>query len=367
MKKSLGILAALGIAFFSFASTAHADETADKNNNKFSLHLEPGVVFPLTSPQSDLYNPGLALGAKGMFALTPNLSIGPSVSAMYLPRQEDNGQNAGTLWQFGGSARLQTDRRATNKHPLFSSLSPWVDVDAAMAATGNLLRPAFDVGAGFEQPMDNRHAFWLGPFVRYTHMFQTSDSQSGIQLNKNDVNFLQVGLSFSFDTPTRDTRTVTQTVEHRVEVVKHDAPPAPCPPPPPVAKVEEKVEFSEVVYFDFDSSKLRWESVDRLNRVVARLSSHPDVHLRVEGHASSDGQKLHNIKLSGERVAAVVQYLTQHGVSPARLSGVAMGIESPAAPNDQKEGRERNRRVEFRVDFISTRPAVDPVRPPTSK
>src|SRR5579864_5514118 len=107
MKRLLSIAAALAIAITAFSGTAKADNT-------FSLHLEPGVVVPLTSPQSDIYDPGLVLGVKPMFALTPNLSVGHSLSTMYLPRAVDNGQNAGTLWQFGGSARLQTDRRASN-------------------------------------------------------------------------------------------------------------------------------------------------------------------------------------------------------------------------------------------------------------
>lgn len=354
MRKSLSILAALGIAFFAFSGTARADEPpTDPNGNKFSLHLEPGVVFPLTDPQSNLYNPGMALGAKGLFALTPNLAVGPSLSTIYVPRSPDDNRNAGTLWQFGGSARLQTDRRNTTKG-LFSVVNPWVDVDLSWGITGNLHRPTGDIGAGIETPLDQHHFYWMGPFVRYTHMFQTSDTQSGVLLDKRDVNFIQAGLSFSFDAPHHHQKeVVTQVVEHRVEVpVPAECPPPP-PPPPPAAKVEEKVEFSEVVYFDLDSSKLRGESHLALDNVVKKLAAHPNLKLRVEGHASSEGPKLHNIKLSGDRVGAVVQYLTQHGVSPARLNGVAMGIDSPAGDNSKKEGREQNRRVEFRVNFIA--------------
>src|SRR5271167_3765650 len=146
MKRHLSILAALAFAFTAFSGTAKAD-------NNFSLHLEPGVVVPLTVPQDKIYNPGLVLGAKGMFAIIPQLSIGPSLSAIYLPKAVDNGSNAGVLWQFGGSARLQSDRQATNKSNFFRHFSPWIDTDLSVASTGNLLRPAVDVGVGAETPL----------------------------------------------------------------------------------------------------------------------------------------------------------------------------------------------------------------------
>lgn len=343
MKRHLSILAALAFAFTAFSSTAKADNT-------FSLHLEPGVVVPLTSPQKDIYNPGIVLGAKGMFALTPNLSIGPSVSSLYLPRAVDNGQNAGVLWQFGGSARLQTDRRATTKG-LFHSISPWVDTDLSLASTGDLFRPAWDVAIGAETPLDQNHIAWIGPFVRYTHIFQTSDSQSGLALDPRDPNFLQIGLSVSFDTPTHPKKVV----EHDLLIVREVQPQMVVPPCPPAkeAAPPAKIELSEVVYFDFDSATLRWESRDRLDNVVKKLNAAPKVAIKVQGHASSDGQLAHNEKLAVQRTAAVVAYLAAHGVDVSRLSSESFGVSVPAAPNTSKEGRERNRRVEFKVNFTS--------------
>lgn len=343
MKRFLSTLAALTIAFTAFSGTAKADNT-------FSLHLEPGVVVPLSAPQSNIYDPGLALGAKGMFALTPNLSIGPSASALYLPKKVDDGSNAGVLWQFGGSARLQTDRRATNSG-VFHDISPWIDTDLSLAATGNLLRPAWDVAVGAEVPLDQNHIAWLGPFVRYTHLFQTSDSQSGLQLDPRDPNFLEVGLSVSFDTPTKPR---TKVVEHTVVKVEKVA----SPPEVKVVTVVktvpvERLDFSERVYFDHDSSVLRWESNDKLDAIAKVLIAHPNLVIKVEGHASSDGQLAHNVQLAARRTAAVVAYLTSHGVDASRLKSESLGVSKPAAPNTSKEGRERNRRVEFTVNFTS--------------
>lgn len=349
MKRHFSILAALSTALMTtIAGTASAD-------NSFSLHLEPGVAVPLSSPQSGIYSPGLALGAKGMFALTPNFAVGPSVSTMYLPRSTDNGQNAGVLWQFGGSARLQTDRRTSYHNQFLGDFSPWVDVDLMAADTGGLVLPAGDVGIGGEMPLDQNHIFWLGPFVRYTHVFQTADNTNenafgNIELNRSDVNLLQVGLSFSFDAPTTP-RVKTHNVNTVSFVDVHDDD-KPCPTPVATKEVDQ-LNLIEKVYFDFDKATLRWESRDKLDVVVKQFQAHPKLAMKVEGHASSEGQLAHNEVLSAQRTVAVKQYLVDHGVDAARLVGAPMGIAHPSAPNTTKEGRERNRRVEFVVTFSS--------------
>lgn len=337
------ILTVLGtVAALTVAGTASADD------NVFSLHLEPGIVAPLSAPQSDVYSPGVALAARPMFAIDPHFSVGPSVQALYLPRTVDDGKNAGVLWQFGGSARLQTDRRASSKTWLHDIFSPWVDVDVSAAATGDLVRPAFDVGVGAETPLDQNHIAWFGPFVRYSHVFQTGNMDASAFLDKRDANFLQVGLSLSFDTPTnpkKEIKLVPMTVEKTVIVEKQV--------PVVALKVVDRIDLSEKVYFDFDSSALRWESQDKLDAVVKTLNAHPKLNIQVEGNASPDGQLAHNVQLAQHRLDAVVAYLTKHGVKGSRLTPVNNGVSQPAVSNTTVENRERNRRVEFEVHFTS--------------
>jgi outer membrane protein OmpA-like peptidoglycan-associated protein len=346
--KHLGILTALSAALVATSGTALAD-------NNFSLHLEPGVAIPLSAPQSNIYDPGLALGVKGMFTLTPNFAIGPSVSGMYLPRQVDNGQNAGVLWQFGGSARLQGDRRITNRNPITSLFNPWIDVDVMGASTGDLVLPAFDVGVGAELPFDQNHIAWVGPFVRFTHVFETSNTSDNALLDTRDVNIIQGGLSFSFDTPTRPR---VRNVEHVVTLVEHVQSLTPCPhcDVPVLVVPVDKLDLTEKVYFDFNSARLRWESRDKLDALVKVLNAHPKLEILVEGNASSDGQKAHNVQLSADRAVAVREYLVAHGVESSRLLGLVHGISHPVATNATEEGRERNRRVEFEIRVTSVDP-----------
>lgn len=348
MKRHLSIIAVLSLAFVAISGTARAD-------NDFSLHLEPSIVVPITSPQSDLYEPGLGLGAKGLFALNRNWSVGPSLSTMYLTRKDPvPGESGGVLWQLGGSVRLQTDRRNTNTDKLFSKVSPWVDADLAGAVTGSLVLPAVDVGVGAEVPLDQNHIAWAGPFVRWTTVLQTAEHQDALLLDKHYVNFLQFGFSVSFDTPTtpkKETKVIIG--DNTIMVLKV---PADCPPQKettPAILPVAKLNLSEKVYFDHDKAVLRWESNDKLDAIVKALNANPKLQIKVQGHASSDGQLAHNEKLAQKRTAAVVAYLTAHGVDGSRLKSESLGITKPAAPNTSKEGRERNRRVEFDVNFTS--------------
>jgi outer membrane protein OmpA-like peptidoglycan-associated protein len=346
--RTLHLLSALAIgatAFVIAPKPAHAEG--------FSLHLEGGAAIPMTNPQDKLFDTGLVLGAKGMFALNPNFSIGPSMSSAYLPRSGNTNDNAGVLWQFGGSARLQGNRSFDTHGQYSSGWSPWVDADVMAAYTGHLPLPAFDVGVGEELALDHAHAAWLGPFVRYTHVFQTADQSGGLVLNKSDINILQAGLSLSFDFPPRVYNHHHVVREHTVSVyyvpvqVEKQAVVQPATP--------ETFTLTEHVFFDHDSSTLRWESRDKLDQVAKKLAAHPDMMIAVQGHASVDGQLEHNVKLSQARADQVVDYLAAHGVKREQLRADSFGVSVPATNDKSQEGLERSRRVEFTVVFTSFR------------
>lgn len=341
MNHSIRLLSALAVGFSAMALSqpAHAED--------FSLHLDPGVVAPLTSPQSDIYNPGLGLGAKLMFNLRPWLTVGPSLSSIYLPYAVDNGKNAGVLWQFGGSLRLQKEFDDG-----YSAIRPWVDLDVSLAHTGVISLPAVDLGLGIEAALDHNHSAWIGPFLRYTQVFQTAKEQDGLLLDRHDPAMLWAGLEVSFDFPTKARvsvvhDTVVRTVHDSLPVVTIT-----------YYKTETQVLPDSLdvgkVYFNWDSPKLRsWEETDKIDQLVAILKAHPQALVRVQGHASPDGQRLHNEVLSGNRTGAVVTYLIAHGVDPRRIRGEAQGVDHPSHDNGTQEGRERNRRVEFVVNYTS--------------
>jgi OOP family OmpA-OmpF porin len=71
--------------------------------------------------------------------------------------------------------------------------------------------------------------------------------------------------------------------------------------------------------------------------------------ISIEGHTDSDGSYNYNLKLSDDRSASVMKYLTDHGIDAGRLASRGFGESKAIAPNDTEEGKEKNRRVEFLI------------------
>jgi OOP family OmpA-OmpF porin len=103
------------------------------------------------------------------------------------------------------------------------------------------------------------------------------------------------------------------------------------------------------VNFDFDSSKIRADSAQKLDRVVLILQDNPDVRVRVEGHTDSTGPDKYNMGLSYRRAESVKNYLVSKGIDANRLSVVGYGETKPLVSNKTSAGRAVNRRVEFKV------------------
>jgi OOP family OmpA-OmpF porin len=101
--------------------------------------------------------------------------------------------------------------------------------------------------------------------------------------------------------------------------------------------------------FDTDQAEIKSEFRPRLDRVVQVLKDNPSVRIRVDGHTDDRGSAAYNQQLSERRAAAVADYLTSRGVAPSRLESKGFGESSPAAPNDTRENRYRNRRTELSV------------------
>ena len=84
--------------------------------------------------------------------------------------------------------------------------------------------------------------------------------------------------------------------------------------------------------------------------MVEVVKDNPQIKkILIEGHASSEGDASHNLKLSDERAKAVMAYLTEHGVAKDRLSAKGFGSTQPIADNNTEVGREKNRRVDFTI------------------
>ena len=73
---------------------------------------------------------------------------------------------------------------------------------------------------------------------------------------------------------------------------------------------------------------------ETLQAIVAILKEYPKANFVVEGHTDSTASEQFNQKLSEERAATVVGFLTANGVDASRLSSIGFGENSPIASND---------------------------------
>jgi outer membrane protein OmpA-like peptidoglycan-associated protein len=136
------------------------------------------------------------------------------------------------------------------------------------------------------------------------------------------------------------------------------APPPPPPPPkeeppPPPARVEvrdNKIEIKEKIQFEYNKAVILPASFGLLDEIKDVITK--NAHLKkisIEGHASSEGDAKHNLKLSDERAKSVMKYLVDKGVDAGRLTAKGFGVTRPIADNATDEGKEKNRRVEFLI------------------
>ncbi|OQC08857.1 MAG: Outer membrane lipoprotein Omp16 precursor [Candidatus Hydrogenedentes bacterium ADurb.Bin101] len=103
----------------------------------------------------------------------------------------------------------------------------------------------------------------------------------------------------------------------------------------------------QTVYFDYNSSNLRSDSMATLRENAEKIKQVPGVMIQVAGHCDSRGTQEYNLALGERRALAVRQYLIQLGIPGDRLITISYGKEFPAAMGESEDAWSRNRRAEF--------------------
>ncbi len=136
-----------------------------------------------------------------------------------------------------------------------------------------------------------------------------------------------------------------------------------CPKVPGVASMRGCPEVSEKtkklferaltgIQFETGKSTIKKVSFPILDQVVTVMNENPSYNLEVNGHTDSQGDDAANLKLSQERAAAVEKYLEDKGIAGNRISSQGFGETVPVADNNTAAGRAKNRRVEFKVNYM---------------
>ncbi len=131
-----------------------------------------------------------------------------------------------------------------------------------------------------------------------------------------------------------------------------------CPDTPLGTAVDEKgcpvkpdtvtLSWAEGLTFALGSAKLTPQAEGVLDGLVALANKHPDAVIEIGGYTDSTGSAVFNQKLSENRAMSVRNYMVLKGITPDRLRAIGFGETNFVATNDTAEGRQQNRRVEFK-------------------
>jgi OOP family OmpA-OmpF porin len=127
--------------------------------------------------------------------------------------------------------------------------------------------------------------------------------------------------------------------------------------PKDVRVTEGSIVILQQVEFDTGKATIRPVSNALLDTVAGVLREHGEI-LKVEvgGHTDNRGSNEQNTVLSQQRADAVAAALVRRGIAAARLTSKGYGPSRPIMANLTTVGRQKNRRVEFRILERGTKP-----------
>ncbi|MCK5700561.1 MAG: OmpA family protein [Cyclobacteriaceae bacterium] len=156
---------------------------------------------------------------------------------------------------------------------------------------------------------------------------------------------LPLGSKFGFYADTENYLAENQNIstENRVlnEVIERDLYVVPL-------EVGQSIRLNNI-FFDSSLATLREESFHELDRILPYFEKFPNLKIELSGHTDAVGSDAANQKLSEARASSVRDYLIKNGVMIDKIEAVGYGESEPVATNDTDEGRQLNRRVEFKV------------------
>ncbi|MFI5221176.1 MAG: OmpA family protein [Bacteroidia bacterium] len=103
------------------------------------------------------------------------------------------------------------------------------------------------------------------------------------------------------------------------------------------------------IFFDLGKTELKKESYPELDRIIQIMKENPAMNIEIAGHTDDVGDENTNLKLSVERALAVENYIQLKGIKDYRVISTGYGKAKPISDNKSEEGRQQNRRVEFKI------------------
>ena len=104
---------------------------------------------------------------------------------------------------------------------------------------------------------------------------------------------------------------------------------------------------NRTVYFEFDSSDIRYEDRNTIFVHASYLMANPNTVITLEGHADERGSREYNLALSERRAQTVQRQMNLLGAPPQQIRTISYGEERPVVEEHDEAAWSQNRRVEI--------------------
>jgi outer membrane protein OmpA-like peptidoglycan-associated protein len=278
----------------------------DPKENKWS---EPeNLGYPINSPDNDVFYVSTKDGKRGYYSSVREDGFGYSdIYRIQLP--EDKLPETDSVVAKKAAIPVKFSVRvfdAASKAPLDAKVSLISVKDNATIPMANTRPGAYDFTITAEEAKDYR-----------------------LSIEKEGYVFQNTNISIAGATD--QAKSITRTVEMRK----------------PVAGITQ---ILHNIYFDFNKATFKQESYAELGKLETMMKQNANMKVEIAGHTDSFGPDAYNKKLSQARASAVRTFLTSKGIDARRVTSAGYGDTRPLASNDdEKGGREINRRVEFKI------------------
>jgi OOP family OmpA-OmpF porin len=118
-------------------------------------------------------------------------------------------------------------------------------------------------------------------------------------------------------------------------------------------EIPEKIKkFTGVIKgIEFDTGKdtIRKVSEPVLENALLVLNEYPKTRIEISGHSDDVGTREFNLELSRKRAESVKRWFVGKGIDEKRIATRGAGPDEPIADNKDAAGKQKNRRIEFKL------------------
>lgn len=182
----------------------------------------------------------------------------------------------------------------------------------------------------------------------------TTDTQSAYSLNNICIGFHFIA-NFQIPHNKKSSKRANQKKHARIRTnqkrpsIEHFV--LPKKTPIQLIKKQDTTLYFEMknLYFKIDDTEILSPSEQTINDLYLFLINNPSIHIEIQGHTDNTGNKTHNKKLSQGRALAVYNAMINKGIPAYRMEWKGLGQTKPIVPNNSKENKQKNRRVEIHI------------------